>query len=42
MSIVDKVCFFPTAKGGIAAAGLLRHQVEENCAKAFIFGVTIR
>ena len=41
MSIADKVCFFPTAKGGIAA-GWAFHDIKwkKIAPKAFIFGVT--
>jgi len=41
MSIVDKVCFFPTAKGGIAA-GWAFHDIKWKgiAPKAFVFGVT--
>lgn len=40
-SIVDKVCFFPTAKGGIAAGWAFRDlQWKKIAPKAFIFGVT--
>jgi uncharacterized protein len=40
-SIVDKVCFFPTAKGGIAA-GWAFHDLKwkKIAPRAFIFGVT--
>ncbi|MGH8691068.1 MAG: aconitase X swivel domain-containing protein [Burkholderiales bacterium] len=39
-SIVDKVCFFPTAKGGIAA-GWAFHDIKwkKIAPKAFVFGV---
>ena len=41
MSIVDKVCFFPTAKGGIAAGWAFYDIKWKKIApKAFIFGVT--
>jgi len=40
-SIVDKVCFFPTAKGGIAAGWAFYDIKWKRIApKAFIFGVT--
>jgi uncharacterized protein len=40
-SIVDKVCFFPTAKGGIAAGWAFYDIKRKKIApKAFIFGVT--
>jgi len=40
-SIVDKVCFFPTAKGGIAAGWAFYDiQWKKIAPKAFIFGVT--
>ncbi|HEX2332661.1 MAG TPA: DUF126 domain-containing protein, partial [Burkholderiales bacterium] len=40
-SIVDKVCFFPTAKGGIAAGWAFYDIKWKKIApKAFIFGVT--
>jgi predicted aconitase with swiveling domain len=40
-SIVDKVCFFPTAKGGIAAGWAFYDIKWKRLApKAFIFGVT--
>ena len=40
-SIVDKVCFFPTAKGGIAAGWAFYDiQWKKLAPKAFIFGVT--
>jgi predicted aconitase with swiveling domain len=40
-SIVDKVCFFPTAKGGIAAGWAFYDLKWKKIApKAFIFGVT--
>ena len=40
-SIVDKVCFFPTAKGGIAA-GWAFYDIrwKKIAPKAFVFGVT--
>ena len=40
-SIVDKVCFFPTAKGGIAA-GWAFHDIKwkKISPKALVFGVT--
>ena len=41
ISIVDKVCFFPTAKGGIAAGWAFYDIKWKKIApKAFIFGVT--
>ena len=40
-SIVDKVCFFPTAKGGIAAGWAFYDIRAKGVApKAFLFGVT--
>jgi len=40
-SIVDKVCFFPTAKGGIAAGWAFYDiQWKKIAPKAFIFGIT--
>lgn len=40
-SIKDKVCFFPTAKGGIAAGwAFFDLQWKKLAPKAFIFGVT--
>ena len=40
-SIVDKICFFPTAKGGIAAGWAFYDSKWKKIApKAFIFGVT--
>ena len=40
-SIVDKVCFFPSAKGGIAAGWAFYDIKWKKIApKAFIFGVT--
>jgi predicted aconitase with swiveling domain len=40
-SIKDKVCFFPTAKGGIAAGWAFYDlQWKKIAPKAFIFGVT--
>ena len=40
-SIVDKVCFFPTAKGGIAAGWAFYDIKWKHIApRAFIFGVT--
>ena len=40
-SIADKVCFFPTAKGGIAAGWAFYDIKWKKIApKAFIFGVT--
>ena len=41
LSIVDKVCFFPTAKGGIAAGWAFYDIRAKGVApKAFLFGVT--
>jgi predicted aconitase with swiveling domain len=41
LSIVDKVCFFPTAKGGIAAGWAFYDIKWKKIApQAFIFGVT--
>jgi predicted aconitase with swiveling domain len=40
-SIVDKICFFPTAKGGIAAGWAFYDIKHKGIApKAFVFGVT--
>lgn len=40
-SIIDKICFFPTAKGGIAAGWAFPDIKAKGIApKAFIFGVT--
>jgi len=40
-SIVDKVCFFPTAKGGIAAGWAFYDLKWKKIApRAFVFGVT--
>jgi hypothetical protein len=41
VSIVDKVCFFPSAKGGIAA-GWAFHDIKAKgiAPAAFLFGVT--
>jgi predicted aconitase with swiveling domain len=41
MSIKDKICFFPTAKGGIAA-GWAFHDIHAKgiAPRAFCFGVT--
>ena len=41
LCITDKVCFFPTAKGGIAA-GWAFHDLKwkKIAPKAFVFGVT--
>lgn len=40
-NIKDKVCFFPTAKGGIAAGWAFYDlQWKKIAPKAFIFGVT--
>ena len=41
MSLVDKICFFPSAKGGIAAGWAFYDIKWKKIApKAFIFGVT--
>jgi predicted aconitase with swiveling domain len=41
MSIVDKICFFPTAKGGIAAGWAFYDIKWKKIApKAFVFGMT--
>ena len=41
MSLKDKICFFPTAKGGIAAGWAFYDIKWKKIApKAFIFGVT--
>lgn len=41
LSIVDKICFFPTAKGGIAAGWAFHDIAHKKLApKAFLFGVT--
>ena len=41
LSIVDRVCFFPTAKGGIAAGWAFYDIKHKGIApKAFVFGVT--
>lgn len=41
MSIKDRVCFFPTAKGGIAAGWAFNDIRAKGIApKAFVFGVT--
>ncbi len=41
LSIVDKVCFFPTAKGGIAAGWAFYDIRAKGIApRAFLFGVT--
>jgi uncharacterized protein len=41
VSLKDKICFFPTAKGGIAAGWAFFDIKWKNIApKAFIFGVT--
>ena len=41
LSLVDKICFFPTAKGGIAAGWAFYDIKWKKIApKAFIFGVT--
>ncbi len=41
LSIVDKICFFPTAKGGIAAGWAFYDIRAKGIApKAFLFGVT--
>lgn len=40
-SIVEKICFFPTAKGGIAAGWAFHDIAHKKIApKAFLFGVT--
>ena len=40
-SLKDKICFFPTAKGGIAAGWALYDIKHKGIApKAFVFGVT--
>jgi len=40
-SIIDRICFFPTAKGGIAAGWAFHDLKAKGLApKAFIFGVT--
>ena len=40
-SIIDKICFFPTAKGGIAAGWAFHDIAHKKIApKAFLFGVT--
>ena len=40
-SIVDKVCFFPSAKGGIAAGwAFFDIKWKKIAPKAFVFGVT--
>ena len=40
-SIKDKICFFPTAKGGIAAGWAFNDiQAKSIAPRAFIFGVT--
>lgn len=40
-SIVDKICFFPTAKGGIAAGWAFHDIAHKKLApKAFLFGIT--
>jgi predicted aconitase with swiveling domain len=40
-NIKDKVCFFPTAKGGIAAGWAFQDlQWKKIAPKAFVFGVT--
>jgi predicted aconitase with swiveling domain len=40
-SIVDKVCFFPSAKGGIAAGWAFYDiKCKKIAPKAFVFGVT--
>lgn len=40
-SIVDRICFFPTAKGGIAAGWAFPDIKAKGIApKAFVFGVT--
>lgn len=41
VNIRDKICFFPTAKGGIAAGWAFHDIKNKNIApRAFIFGVT--
>ncbi len=41
LSIADKICFFPTAKGGIAAGWAFYDIKRKKIApRAFIFGVT--
>ena len=41
MNIRDKICFFPTAKGGIAAGWAFFDIKNKGIApRAFIFGVT--
>ena len=41
LSIKDKVCFFPTAKGGIAAGWAFNASKAKRIApRAFVFGVT--
>jgi predicted aconitase with swiveling domain len=41
ISIKDKICFFPTAKGGIAAGWAFNDIKGKGIApKAFIFGIT--
>jgi len=41
VSIVDRICFFPTAKGGIAAGWAFQDLVWKKIApRAFVFGVT--
>ena len=41
MSIKDKICFFPTAKGGIAAGWAFYDiKAKGTAPKAFVFGVT--
>ena len=41
LSIVDKICFFPTAKGGIAAGWAFNDIKAKGIApRAFVFGVT--
>ncbi len=41
MSLKDKICFFPTAKGGIAAGwAFFDIKWKKIAPKAFIFGVT--
>lgn len=40
-SIVDRICFFPTAKGGIAAGWAFRDIVHKGLGpRALVFGVT--
>lgn len=40
-SIIDRICFFPTAKGGIAAGWAFRDIVHKGIGpRALVFGVT--